>query len=141
MDGINNHDPPRFQINLPAAFQRATHNATEIEIEDTINGEKNVSYSTLFAREVRLSLSKGAVNGWFERSRMKLGVKERRELRSMYKHGSRCIFEAGSICGHAKVAVGKFNTDKMGGNADRSVGQGYRPSGEGPLYAQIRDDI
>jgi hypothetical protein len=55
----------------------------------------------------------------------------------MYKRGSRSIFDAGSIRGHAKVAVGKFNTDKTGGGAEVSVVQ-YCFCGEVPLCVQIR---
>lgn len=72
------------------------------------------------------------------RPSVEFGVKEPLTLRSMYKHGFRCIFEAGLICGHAKVAVGKFNTDHTGGSVDEFVGQGYRASDEGPLCAQVR---
>jgi len=50
-------------------------------------------------------------------------MKEPRTLGSMYRRGSKYIFEAGLIRGHAKVAVGKFNTDKMGGSAEELVGQ------------------
>lgn len=64
-------------------------------------------------------------------------MKECRTSRSMYNRGSRSIFEAGSIRGHAKVAVGKFNTDKTGGGAEVSVGQD-RVCGGVPLCVQIR---
>jgi hypothetical protein len=64
-----------------------------------------------------------------------------RTFRSTYKHGPRPISEAGLIRGHAKVAVGKFKTEKTGGNVEGSVGQGYRPSDEEPLCSQSEDDM
>ena len=63
---------------------------------------------------------------------------ERRTLRSMYRRGSRYILEAGLICGHAKVAVGKFNTDHTGGSVGEFVRSGSCKSEEGPLCIQVR---
>jgi hypothetical protein len=84
-------------------------------------------------------LDVGVTERWFERCDVKFSLELVPTFRSMYKHGSRRISEAGFTRGHAKVAVGKLNTDKTGGNAEGFIGQGCRSRDEEPLCAEIRD--